>query len=481
MAAVLKTRGDFSKITGPYPVLAIFLVVVEGFLGIWLSRAESMLERTIAGVLMVGLLAGFLAALLKMRQQETGQPKSKEIQLPDRPNETINPAGAEVTSQEIANPQPQFLVGPDRLYVINKPPESWDVRELTTRELVSAEWEITHPDFLDETAPSLPTENERENVLFRARRKLHVIPVPGRTLINGGKVLTALELTAHVQLVIQPVDRMSPPFMSERSFEDNFLNVVGHLLASLPISVRSLHLGTMPNSTRKRYTLEYRQDLKDAIADGREGQDVSLITILVGIEGDIRDHLLRIQYPSSPLMSDAGLEQDVQRLRSLVDSFRPLELLSAAPKQAKLKQLAEQQYHQLITNEGKGKDIFLYELRILILRMQEWNFEDPDTRLRAIKLLKPFETFARHIQYENEEFEKFWRALHKAEQGGDASEFKSYLRTLVELALNNGHSQAVQETEPTAERPGQEAPKVPVSGKVRRPVRLSKPTPPPKK
>jgi hypothetical protein len=48
-----------------YKILALFLLVVESLLGAWLALAESMIERIVAGILMILIFAMFFIVLLK--------------------------------------------------------------------------------------------------------------------------------------------------------------------------------------------------------------------------------------------------------------------------------------------------------------------------------------------------------------------------------------------------------------------------------
>ena len=53
MDVVPRSNFDPTKILGPYPLLAAFLLVIETLLGFWFFRAESSFERIVAGLLMV--------------------------------------------------------------------------------------------------------------------------------------------------------------------------------------------------------------------------------------------------------------------------------------------------------------------------------------------------------------------------------------------------------------------------------------------
>src|ERR1051325_6221114 len=72
----LKALFKLSDIKGPYPLLGAFLLIVESLLGLWLFRATGSLERTIAGLIMVSLLAAFLYTVMRMQKEPTEVPTS---------------------------------------------------------------------------------------------------------------------------------------------------------------------------------------------------------------------------------------------------------------------------------------------------------------------------------------------------------------------------------------------------------------------
>ena len=436
MVALPKTQVEFTKITGPYPLLALFLLVAEGLLGFWLFKTEGVPERLVAGTLMVLLMAGFLVAILRMQGEKTSGP----IPLPNRPNETINPASRESTTREIEHPEPQSFVGPDGYYTINKPPKDWKIRNITQRELSGIHLGITDPSTLDklshlDVVAQYSTSQVSEIVQFMVDQEYYISPTPGKTRLNGKLLPTALGLSCPIQLVIQPLERMQPPWYLERSFEETFLITLVKFLGNSPSSMHSLKLDMVPGSRRRRYTAELRQELQDATLNGREEQSITINMVWIGIEGDVRDHLLRINYPSVSRDGDILLEHNVQVLKALVDSFRPLELLAPDQKRTELKHVAEKGYNQTIAKHGRL--LFSAQLHLLMLRFKGWNLEDPEVRLRAMRQLKPFESLAQQVQYEHPDLIELWDSLHRAEQG-DASDFKAKLLNWIAVMSTKG-------------------------------------------
>jgi hypothetical protein len=79
MDTVPKTKIDLSKITGPYPLLGLFLLVVEGLLGFWLFRANSMIERIVVGSFITLIFGGFLFVLVRISTKMEAKSKSPGI------------------------------------------------------------------------------------------------------------------------------------------------------------------------------------------------------------------------------------------------------------------------------------------------------------------------------------------------------------------------------------------------------------------
>lgn len=66
MELVPKTHIDPSKIRGPYSLLALFLLVIDGVICFWLSKAEGMAERIIAGFIMASIFILFLVVVVNI-------------------------------------------------------------------------------------------------------------------------------------------------------------------------------------------------------------------------------------------------------------------------------------------------------------------------------------------------------------------------------------------------------------------------------
>jgi DMSO/TMAO reductase YedYZ heme-binding membrane subunit len=66
---------DPAKISGPYSLLAVMLLVAEILFAIWFYKSQSSVERTIAGSIMALVFICLMLFVLKMNRT-TDQPKN---------------------------------------------------------------------------------------------------------------------------------------------------------------------------------------------------------------------------------------------------------------------------------------------------------------------------------------------------------------------------------------------------------------------
>ena len=67
----IKTKIDFSKITGPFPLLGALVTVSETLLLIWFILATSSIERIAAGSIMTIIFISFLVSIQKIALSKT--------------------------------------------------------------------------------------------------------------------------------------------------------------------------------------------------------------------------------------------------------------------------------------------------------------------------------------------------------------------------------------------------------------------------
>ena len=131
MIKLSKPKTNPSRITGPFALLAAFFVTLEVLLSIWIYKAGGPGERIFAGSLMAALFAIFLFKFFASNLARN-PPSIPEDTLID-PEEIAN---KEADSNQQKNSGLEQIVGPDRLYLVNKPPANWEVKELTLSEWI---------------------------------------------------------------------------------------------------------------------------------------------------------------------------------------------------------------------------------------------------------------------------------------------------------------------------------------------------------
>ena len=152
----------------------------------------------------------------------------------------------------------------------------------------------------------------------------------------------------------------------------------------------------------------------------------------------------KIKYTT--VRGDPEVERNLQTLRDLVASFRPLKVFNAEEKRKEIATLAEDNFKKLLAENGQ--ELLIREFGLLLLRLKGLNLGDPDIRMRVMNWIKPFEAFAREINLHDEDLDSFWESLHRVETG-DATAFKARLSQLIdEAARQKGEKQPEGATPP---------------------------------
>jgi len=63
-----RNRIDPAKITGPYSLFAVMLLVAEILFAIWFCKADSSIERSIAGSIMAAVFVSLMLTIIRMNQ-----------------------------------------------------------------------------------------------------------------------------------------------------------------------------------------------------------------------------------------------------------------------------------------------------------------------------------------------------------------------------------------------------------------------------
>ncbi len=164
------------------------------------------------------------------------------------------------------------------------------------------------------------------------------------------------------------------------------------------------------------------QNVQNATVDGKDGCNLTSTVTYIAIEGYLRDHLLMLNYASTSPEQDPSLEQELEALQALVDSFRPLTVFNRDERRKQIDHAGDQQFEEYM--EQFGETLFYAEFSVLLRRLRGQDIDDPETRLSIMRLLKNFELLAHHVSLDNDPFNELWRSLRQAEQG-DATGLKT--------------------------------------------------------
>lgn len=424
-----RSQIDLKAISNRFQVWIAFLIITEGLLGVLIVRAENSLERTIDAILMVVVLGGFLLMYSRSDVREVSAPSA-----PPGFDKPIEPAQTEASREQIASPEPQKKAAPDGSYIINRPPEGWTVRQVSALDYTSDNLAIKDEEAKEVLRPQLANfyPPDQDILVFESKQPIRVAPIPGRSTFNQRRVPSALEITIPTRLSILPIHRALPPFYFDRPLEQSVIQwVIIAGVSSNVVMIRNIKSETVAGSQRKQVTVELRQDMENVRVNGQEVHELQSNITLIGIRGSAQDYLLIMNYA---VWNEGGdqLKDELETLRSLVNSFEPLKDDDADRKREALKDVAEAGYRQVIAE--KGSEIFWEEMRWVGLRLKGLDMDDPANRQHAIDLLCPFEDLAREVGLTDEELQSFWEAMHDAEQG-DARVFKEELEALTDIAV----------------------------------------------
>jgi hypothetical protein len=406
-------------------VLGLFLTVTEGLLLYWLFRAENSVERAFIGLVMVLILLGLLYAVLLIKRAEAGTPPATM---------TVKPPQGEVSEREVRAPAPETMIGPDRSYLINRPPKGWTIRELTTSEWIRAGLGVRAA--ATAHASASPIAQARQILVLEREKPTSIIPIPGRTTIDGRKMPSALEILVSTQLSIIPIERAQPPLFIERSLDHNFPLLIGQILSTGALTARLLTSGTDPDTGRRNWAAELYQKINSCIINGQDGRDGTSAINVFGIQGEVRDYMLVIKYVA--ISEDTASEQDVGTLNTLVASFRPVKPTNVEEAKREIADQADKNFKESLVNNAQS--IFTAELRILALRLKDADLNNPETLARTMTLFKLFQLSAKELGLQSDELNSLWEALHRAETG-DAIDFKTRVAHVIQAMTEEKQSE----------------------------------------
>jgi hypothetical protein len=429
MNAIVDKRVDPAKITGMYPLLGAILAVLELGLGYWFVSAADRTERIVAGSLMVGSLLTFLVMVVYWnlkKGEESEQPTAPgigKLNLPDKQ------ATAEQINEQLKSPEAESYVAPNRSYIINRPPEDWVIKELTVAQWSTYGLNITDDSLVEKLGGK--DKDPKDIVVFETKSRTLVSPIPGTTIFDGRKLLTALGIELPTSLGILPLNRAQPPLFVERPLLHNFMQVVSELLALGVMTLHKLTTVTIPDvkRQRQRWVAELSQVIDNAIVNGQAGMNVKANILVIGLEGDIQDYILLMQYPSLKDAEDSEMSRNQQILNSLMSSLRPITVPDFEAVRKGFKAKADQNFEQMM--KEKGEALFTQDFIAFLYKFSGKDLNNLDNRLKAMNMLKPFKSVAEQINLHDEELDELWQSLQEAEEGNTLS-FKENLENMIE-------------------------------------------------
>ena len=428
MTKYSRAKFDVSKITGFYPLMGAFLIVVEGLLGFWIWRAGGETERIVAGILMTIIFCVFLYIVLRIAKKEGTEP---ETQIkPQGFDDAINPAETQAMPEEINQPEPEKIASNDRSYIINRPPDTWSIKEPSFGEWVADGVGITDEQVRQNVIEQSDQEaNFISTVLcFQSDKQLSIMPIVGKTSIDQRMFPTALATESTTKLSIFTMEKALPPLYTERPLIHNFISFLTGILQIGVLTLHNFSSGFIKAGKRKFYTAEMHQNLLNVIVNDDEVDQIAVNVTILAIEGELKDYILIMNYASTEKVN-LMLEEERIIIQNMVNSFRPLKITDPQKIKDELKTKADESFKFVI--ENNGEDIFYAELNMLMLRLLNKDMNVPSERIEVIRFLKPFKIFADTIGLEDQRVSDLFQYLGDAEKG-EAHEFKEQFKKLIE-------------------------------------------------
>ncbi len=436
MAMFKRLNLDPKNVTTIFGLLTVFLLALEGILGFWLFVADDSTERIVAGILMTVVLLVFLFTIFKL--YELGHNRLTPAGFP----EGLTPAKKEVLPEDINSQLVEKVAGVEGTFRIDRPAESWIVKQVSMNELIRENLDVKDGKMVDEMFGSVDNVN-RNISLFRSKKLISVIPIPGKSKIQGRNVPTALESKVTTQLAIIPLERSKPPLFLEFSLMHNVLEFAYEIAKSSAVKLEDVTKGNIEKSNKEFVQVEMIQYLENVFVDGVVVDKIQVNINVIGIKGDLTDHLLLMRYPTYDSKDGKKMDEDLEILKSLVNSFEPQKIIDAEAKLAASRKKNDLRYEEFLISQGE--EIFLIEFRLVMARLMSADLDDPDQRIKAVRSLKPFKSFAKEVKFEHELLDHLWGTLDDAEKG-QSGNFKKALSLVIE-DMNGGGEDSTPELE----------------------------------
>ena len=394
------------KIKGPYSLLAAFLLIVEASLGYWLINSTDRTEKIIAGAMITVIFLVFLYISWKIVQVTF----SAKVLQSEGVGE-LKPASRSITEAEAEDRQAEVMISHDRSFMIERPAGEWEIEEMRASAWAGKSLGISDKQLLEKLVGK-DEAGDRVMVISHPK-EFFLIPTPGKTLIDGAAIPTALQVPAFFRLSILPMERRQAPFYLERPMVHNF-NVF--LMSILSQGVLTLvdHQTVSEKNGSSREIAIMRQNLENVMINGENHRKASIYISMIGIGGKIKDHVMMLQYFTTS-GEDPNMENRLKELQNIINSFKPV----MPADREKVRQDYEQQMDEKFASfiKSYGVNLFMNEFGIALARLKNSDLEKIQDRQKVIETLKPFRDFAAVINLKDDSLSTLLDAVDEAEKG----------------------------------------------------------------
>jgi hypothetical protein len=342
----------------------------------------------------------------------------------------------EISSDEISSLSENLQLGPGGHYMIGRPPKNWIIKKLDGDEYMSELWRIRDKSFF-KGVPGLPTK--REILLLQTERDLILTPIPGKTLVEGRPLPTALEIVIpSSSLAVIPMLHAQSPFFTHTPFLHNFFRNVAPLTTTTIL--RAVKSST--NRNGKPFLLaEFTQEIENILVDGKEKPKAAVNFKIFAYRGQINDYLLSMRYPYMVGPNEEDLEKDLEILLWLAYNFHPVEFNDADFKEKYQEEEIEADNRFNSWKESSKIDTFKSELGVTIGRISDFEVGNYDNMKQVARMLKPFSLLWRIEKLKDEDDQVLnsvvWKEIDKALKMADNGRY-SKLENLLSDFGNRG-------------------------------------------
>jgi hypothetical protein len=258
---------------------------------------------------------------------------------------------------------------------------------------------------------------ENPNVLTIEAGTFSIIPIPGKTRINGRNTPTALETIFRNRVSIIPLTRYERSFLTEMTLEHNAIKFFGSFIAAPLYTIQKINQGVIPQSGRRYISLEAKQEIDSLNFQGIFVDRFQANFLFIVVQGELHDFLISISYASEieghPEIS--CLSEEGKLLAEIASSLKPLQIPNLEMLKKQQEEAATQSFDIFVENQGKI--IFNIEWTLLIARLSSLNLSDNEQRLYAIRLLKPFIVLANELKIEDPVLKIIADSIDQADRG----------------------------------------------------------------